>query len=179
MTRLRSDLRGRDARAVSCALSRVRSRNAYTILVARLIRLDPLRIHVRRNYRSGRQWHPACCYGGLIVDQLGGVRGWQPEGRQIYPDGRSIQMGAPPREDEEKMRTFVSGLCAFVLLSGLVAGCTDSNQGGVSDNPKRDRMPPSASPPTSTTPDTGRTPGGMPGGSSSPSSTPTPSTPSR
>jgi len=173
MTRLHSDLRARNARAVGRALSRARSRNAYTILLARLIRLDPLRIQMRRNYRSGRQWHPACCYGGLIVDQLGRARGWQPEGRQIYPDG------APPREDEEKMRTFVSGLCAFVLLSGLVAGCTDSNQGGVSDNPKRDRMPPSASPPTSTTPDTGRTPGGMPGGSSSPSSTPTPSTPSR
>jgi len=77
------------------------------------------------------------------------------------------------------MRTFVSGLCAFVLLSGLVAGCTDSNQGGVSDNPNRDRVPPSASPPTSTMPDTGRAPGGMPGGSSGPSSTPTPSTPSR
>ena len=71
------------------------------------------------------------------------------------------------------MRTFLSGLCAFVLLSGLVAGCTDSNQRGVGENPNRERTP-SASPPTSTMPDTGRAPGGSSGPGGTPS---TPSTP--
>jgi hypothetical protein len=67
------------------------------------------------------------------------------------------------------MRTLLSGLSAFVLLTALVAGCTDSNQGGrVGDNPSRDRAP-SASPPT-TTPDTGGTMGSSPGGSPAPGS---------
>jgi len=75
------------------------------------------------------------------------------------------------------MRTLLTGLCAFVLLTALVAGCTDSNQGGrVGDNPSRDRAP-SASPPT-TTPDTGRTVGSPPGGSPAPGSEAPKSTPS-
>ncbi len=75
------------------------------------------------------------------------------------------------------MRTLLSGLSAFVLLTALVAGCTDSNQGGrVGDNPSRDRAP-SASPPT-TTPDTGSTMGSPPSGSPAPGSEAPKSTPS-
>jgi hypothetical protein len=75
------------------------------------------------------------------------------------------------------MRTLLSGLSAFVLLTALVAGCTDSNQGGrVGDNPNRDRAP-SASPPT-TTPDTGGTMGSSPSGSPAPGSEAPKSTPS-
>ncbi len=76
------------------------------------------------------------------------------------------------------MRTLLSGFCAFVLLSALVAGCTDSNQGGgrVGDTPNRDRVP-SASPPT-TTPDTGSTMGSSPSGSPAPGSEAPKSTPS-
>jgi len=75
------------------------------------------------------------------------------------------------------MRTLLSGLCAFVLLTALVAGCTDSNQGGrVGDNPTRDRAP-SASPPT-TTPDTGSTMGSPPSGSPAPGSEAPKSSPS-
>ncbi len=76
----------------------------------------------------------------------------------------------------DRMRTLVSGLCGFVLLTALVAGCTDSNQGGrVGDNPNSDRAP-SASPP-STMPDTGRAPGSPAPGSEAPKTTP--SMPSR
>jgi hypothetical protein len=75
------------------------------------------------------------------------------------------------------MRTLLSGLSAFVLLTALIAGCTDSNQGGrVGDNPNRDRAP-SASPPT-TTPDTGGTMGSSPSGSPAPGSEAPKSTPS-
>jgi hypothetical protein len=75
------------------------------------------------------------------------------------------------------MRTLLSGLSAFVLLTALVAGCTDSNQGGrVGENPNRDRAP-SASPPT-TTPDTGGTMGSSPSGSPAPGSEAPKSTPS-
>jgi len=75
------------------------------------------------------------------------------------------------------MRTLLSGLSAFVLLTALIAGCTDSNQGGrVCDNPNRDRAP-SASPPT-TTPDTGGTMGSSPSGSPAPGSEAPKSTPS-
>ena len=75
------------------------------------------------------------------------------------------------------MRTLLSGLCAFVLLTALVAGCTDSNQGGrVGDSPTRDRAP-SASPPT-TTPDTGSTMSSPPSGSPAPGSEAPKSTPS-
>jgi hypothetical protein len=83
--------------------------------------------------------------------------------------------GSTAREDD-RMRTLVSGLCGFVLLTALVAGCTDSNQGGgVGDNPNSDRAP-SASPP-STMPDTGRAPGSPAPGSEAPKTTP--SMPSR
>lgn len=58
------------------------------------------------------------------------------------------------------MRQALSGLCAFVLLTGLAAGCSDSNR--VGENPMRDRTP-SASPPTSQ--DTGGTTGTLPSGS--------------
>ncbi len=74
------------------------------------------------------------------------------------------------------MRTLLSGLCAFVLLAGFIAGCTDSNQGGrVGDNPSSDRAP-SASPPT-TTPDSGSTMGSSPSGSPAPGSEAPKSTP--
>ncbi len=74
------------------------------------------------------------------------------------------------------MKKLLSGVCAFVLLTGLTAAC-DSNR--VGENPTRDRTP-SASPPTS--PDTGSTT--TPPSSTSPapgSEAPksTPSTPSR
>jgi hypothetical protein len=74
------------------------------------------------------------------------------------------------------MKTFLSGLCAFVLLTAFVAGCTDSNQGGrMGNNPNSDRAP-SASPPT-TTPDSG-TMGSAPSGSRAPGSEAPKSTPS-
>jgi hypothetical protein len=74
------------------------------------------------------------------------------------------------------MKKLLSGVCAFVLLTGLTVAC-DSNR--VGENPTRDRTP-SASPPTS--PDTGSTT--TPPSSTSPapgSEAPksTPSTPSR
>jgi hypothetical protein len=75
------------------------------------------------------------------------------------------------------MRKLLSGLCAVALLT--LAGCTDSNQGGMGANPSRERTP-SASPPTSPSPST--MPSDRPADSRSPSSsptTPTPSTPSR
>lgn len=69
------------------------------------------------------------------------------------------------------MKRLLTGLCAFMLLTGLAAGC-DSNR--VGENPTRERTP-SASPPA-TSPDTGSTPGSMPSnpapGSEAPKSTP-------
>lgn len=76
------------------------------------------------------------------------------------------------------MRTLVSGLCGFVLVGALVAGCTDSNQSGrVGDNPSGDRVP-SASPPT-TSPDTGRTTMPPPAGNPAPGAETPKSMPSR
>jgi hypothetical protein len=75
------------------------------------------------------------------------------------------------------MSRLLSGLCALVLLTGLAAGCSDTDR--VGENPRRDRTP-SASPPTS--PDTGSTPGRAPSGSPSgaaPGSEAPKSTPSR
>ena len=70
------------------------------------------------------------------------------------------------------MRKALSGLCAFMLLTGLAAGCSDSNR--VGENPTRDRTP-SASPPTS--PDRGSTMGSSPSGSPAPGSEAPKSTP--
>jgi hypothetical protein len=69
------------------------------------------------------------------------------------------------------MRKVLSGLCAFALLTGLAAGCSDSNR--VGENPTRERTP-SASP--STSPDTGSTTGTSPSpapGSETPKTPPT------
>ncbi len=63
------------------------------------------------------------------------------------------------------MRKAVAGLCAFMLVTGLAAGCSDSNR--VGESPTRDRTP-SASPPTS--PDTGSAVGSSPSGSLAPGS---------
>ena len=71
------------------------------------------------------------------------------------------------------MSRLLSGLCALVLLTGLAAGCSDTDR--VGENPTRDRTP-SASPPTS--PDTGSTYGGSPSGSVAPGSEAPKSTPS-
>jgi hypothetical protein len=74
------------------------------------------------------------------------------------------------------MSRLLSGLCALVLLTGLAAGCSDTDR--VGEKPTRDRVP-SASPPTS--PDTGSTTGGPPSGAAPGSEAPksTPSMPSR
>ena len=74
------------------------------------------------------------------------------------------------------MRKVLSGLCAFVLLTALAAGCNDSKP--VGENPTRERTP-SASPPTAppTSPDTGGTMGSPPSGSRAPGSEAPKSTP--
>jgi hypothetical protein len=77
------------------------------------------------------------------------------------------------------MRKVLTGLCALALLTGLAAGCSDSDR--VGENPRRDRTP-SASPPSA--PDTGGTMGSSPSGSPAPGSeaprpTPPPTVPNR
>jgi len=72
------------------------------------------------------------------------------------------------------MKGLLSGLCALALLTGLAAGCTDSNRDGrLGNRPGSDRAL-SASPPTAPS---DSTMGSSPGGSPAPDSTEAPKTP--
>ena len=72
-------------------------------------------------------------------------------------------------------KTIASGLSIVALTAGIAVGCGDSGTGKVGENPGEKRSP-SASPPTTTAPDTpGRTQGG---GTTDTTPVPPPATPS-